>query len=196
MLTKTQELILQRLQSSPEEKPSIRQLARSLKKSYTLAYNNIQVLLQKGIIESHKVPPAQIIQIKEDAPTNTLIEIERKRTEIFLEKYNWIKLYLRDVLRTAEPFFIMLVFGSYAKGAQTKLSDLDLLIIVPKKEEIKAMESAILHYTPVKRGVIIVDTQAFIEMIKNPKTLNVGNEAVKYHIILYGADQFYKIIKQ
>lgn len=196
MMTGTQEQIMQLLLSKPEERLSIRQIARVLKKSYTLTYHNIKDLLKKGILESIPFPPAQMIQIKEDIPTSVLIDIERKRTEVFLENQQWMKLYLKDVLNAAKSFFIMIVFGSYAKGTQTKASDLDLLVIVPTKKDITIYEQFLQCYTKVKKSIIVIDAQNFIEMIKNPKVLNVGNEAKKHHIIIYGTEQYYQLLKQ
>ncbi len=196
MMTGTQEQIMQLLLSKPEERLSIRQIARVLKKSYTLTYHNIKDLLKKGILESIPLPPAQMIQIKEDIPTSVLIDIERKRTEVFLENQQWMKLYLKDVLNAAKSFFIVLVFGSYAKGTQTKASDLDLLVIVPTKNDITIYEQFLQYYTKVKKSIIVIDAQNFIEMIKNPKALNVGNEARKHHIIIYGTEQYYQLLKQ
>ena len=194
MTTKTQEHILQLLLSRSEEQWSIRKIARALEKSYTLTYHNIQALLKEEVLESHSLPPAHMIQIKEDAPANILIETERKRAEAFLEKYGWMRLYLNDILKTAKPFFIMIIFGSYAKGIETKNSDIDILFIVPVKENIASMEHTEQAYTKVKKSIITLDVQNFSEMIKNPKVLNVGNEARKYHIILHGAEQYYHIL--
>jgi len=33
-------------------------------------------------------------------------------------------------------------------------------------------------------------------MLSNPKSFNVGNEAKKNHVILYGAEQYYQMIKK
>jgi predicted nucleotidyltransferase len=194
MVTKTQEQILQFLLGRSEERLSIRGIARLLGKSYTLTYNNVQGLVKQGFLEKQSVPPAQIIQIKESIPASVLVGVERKIAEVFLERHSWIKLYLKDILNASPPFFIMLVFGSYAKGTQTINSDLDLLIIVPKKENIQELEKAAQQYTQVKKGVIVVDTAGFTEMIKNPKELSVGIEAQKHHVILYGAEQYYRLL--
>ncbi len=196
MVTKTQEQILQLLLSRPEERLSIRGIARLLGKSYTLTYNNVQGLVKHGFVEKQSIPPAQVIQLKESIPTNVLVDIERKTADIFLEKHPWIKLYLKDVLNTAPPFFIMLVFGSYAKGTQTKDSDLDLLVIVPTKKDIPVMEKSAQQYTKVKKGIIVVDTQNFTEMIKNPEKLSVGIEAKKHHILIYGTEQYHQLLRK
>lgn len=196
MITKTQEQILQLLLSRPEERLSIRGIARLLGKSYTLTYNNVQGLVKQGFVEKQSIPPAQVIQLKEGIPTNVLVGVEQKKAEVFLEKHSWIKLYLKDVLNTAHPFFIMLVFGSYAKGTQTKESDLDLLIIVPAKADIPGMEKAAQQYTKVKKGIIVVDAQNFTEMIKNPEELSVGIEAKKHHVLIYGTEQYYQLLRK
>ncbi len=196
MVTKTQEQVLQLLLGRPEERISIRGIARLLGKSYTLTYNNIQALVKKGYLEKLSLPPAQIIQIKEGVPDSVLVNIEQKRTEAFLEKHLWIKLYLNDVLAASSPFFIMLVFGSYAKGIQTKSSDLDLLMITPKKEDIPELGQAAQQYTKTKKSLSIIDARDFMEMIKKPKELNVGNEAGKSHILLYGTEQYRQLLKK
>ena len=194
MLTRTQEQILQLLLERQEEMLSIRQISRLLDKSYTLTYNNIKNLLKRGILVKHSLPPAQMIKL--NAPISILIDMERKRTGSFLAKHLWIKLYLNDFLSDAKsPFFILAVFGSYAKGKETKGSDIDLLIIVPKREDIAFFEQSAKQFTKVKKGIIVIDAQNFTEMIKNTEVLNVGNEAKKHHIILYGAEQYYQLLK-
>ncbi len=197
MATKTQEQILQLLLSQPEEQFPIRQIARRLKKSYTLVYNNIQELFKNGIVKKQELPPAQIIKLSENIPTTQLISIEQKRTEIFLKKHQWLNLYIKDVLKAAEkPFFIILVFGSYAKGIETKVSDIDILFIAPTKEDIPNLENASRQYTQAKKSIFVVSAPDFTEMVKNPKTLNIGNEAKKHHIILYGAEQYYQLLER
>ena len=195
-LTKTQEEILKLLLANFEENYSIRSIAKALNKSYTLTYNNIQRLLKIGMLEMHVLPPAHMISLNERAPTEILITIEMKRTYDFLKKHSWAQLYGEDVLSSSNtPFFVLLVFGSYAKGTQTKNSDIDILMIVPTKEQIKNFERAGQQYTKVRKSIIIVDVASFVEMIKSPKVLNVGNEATKNHVILYGVEQYYQIIK-
>ena len=196
MLTKTQEKILGFLLANPEEKVTIRGIAKRLNKSYTLVYNNLTKLEKKEIIKKESVPPTQIVTLNEFAPKDIFIEIELKRKKEFLEGYKWIKVMLNDILKSTKTFFILVVFGSYAKGKQTKDSDIDLLVILQSKEEIKDMEKIINNvYTKVKKGINFIDVNDFIEMIKNSNELNIGNEAKKHHIILHGAEQYYQLLK-
>ncbi|MDO8740877.1 MAG: nucleotidyltransferase domain-containing protein [Candidatus Woesearchaeota archaeon] len=196
MLTKTQEQILVFLLSHPEEKPTIRGIAKKLGKSYTLVYNNIADLEKKNIIKKEPVPPAQIVTLNEFAPTPVFVDIELKRKKDLLQKYPWIQVMLEDIFISAKNlFFILLVFGSYAKGLQTAKSDLDLLIIVRDKKDIREIEDA-MHkaYTKVKKAPNFIDTNDFREMILNPGALNIGNEARKYHVILYGVEGYYQLL--
>lgn len=196
MLTQTQERILELLLSNQEEHFSIRHISRLLGKSYALTYNNIQDLVSKQILQKSSLPPAQIISISNNISSSFLLPVEQKRAQKLLEKYVWVDLYMHDVLQTAPyPFFILLVFGSYAKESATSKSDIDLLAIVPSKKEIPLLEQTLRQYTPVKKNILIVDIQNFLDMIKNPRAFNVGNEARKYHIILFGAEIYYQLLE-
>ena len=136
-MTKTQEQILSFLLSKPEEQLTIRGIAKRLNKSYTLVYNNIADLEKKGIIKKQDVPPAKVITLNEFAPTEIFIDIELKRKKELLKKHPWIQLMLDDILTaTKNLFFILIVFGSYAKATHTSKSDLDILIIVQDKKDI------------------------------------------------------------
>jgi len=198
MATKTQEKILAFLLSNPEEKLTIRGISKRLSKSYTLVYNNIRGLEKDNIIAKESIPPAQVVKLNEFAPAEIFVEIELKRKKEFLKEYPWVSLMLNDILSSAKNlFFILLVFGSYAKAMQTKKSDIDLLVIVQDKKDIEGIENAINKaYTKVKKGLNFVDMHDFKEMIKNTNELNIGNEAKKHHLILYGAEEYYQLLKR
>lgn len=198
MLTKTQEQILVFLFNNPEERFSIRSIAKRLDKSYTLIYNNIADLYKKKIIKKQSIPPAQIVRLNEFAPIEFFIDIEFKRKRDLLRKYPWIEIMLKDILTdTKNYFFILLVFGSYAKETKIPKSDIDLLIIVQDKKDIRKIENK-FHgiYSKVKKGLNFVDINSFKDMIKNTNELNIGNEAKRHHIILYGIEEYYQIIKR
>ena len=180
----TQTKILTLLLDNPEKHFTIRGIARELGKSYPLVYNNIEDLRKEGIIVKNKVPPAQLITINEFIPKHILIDIEIKKKNKLLKQYPWTKVMLDDIHSSAEElFFILIIFGSYAKGTQTKKSDIDILIITPTKDEIKEIENSVKRvYTKISKNLIIVDVKDFMEMLKNTEELNVGNEAKKHHI--------------
>jgi len=196
MLTKTQEDVLKFLLGNIGEKNTIRSIAQKLGKSYTLTYNNIALLEKMSMISKETLGNLKIIEINKRISSDILIEIELKRKNDFLKKNQWCSLLIKDVIdNSSNPFFILLIFGSYAKNKQNEKSDIDLLAIVKDKSEIKAMQESILReYTKIKKSLVIVDIQDFKDMISNPEKFNVGNEARKNHILLYGSEHYYNLI--
>lgn len=197
MLTKTKEKQIEWIMTHPDEKVTISGLSVGSGTAYPQTYNNVQELVQQQVFVKESVPPAQIITIHSQAPVDVLLAVEAKRKEDFFKKYTWIELLLKDLLSyTNDYFFIFVVFGSYAKGLETKKSDLDVLIILPTRQLSDIFENAMQKiYAPVKKSHIIVTSDEFIEMIKSNK-FNVGTEAKKHHIILYGAEQWYALIRK
>jgi predicted nucleotidyltransferase len=181
-----------------EEPQSIRGIARDLKKSYALVYNNIEDLKRNEIILKENIPPAQIIKLNKYAPVEIFIKAENKRTDFFLDKNGWAKIFVDDVISDCnDVFFVLIIFGSYAKNKATKKSDLDLLAVVQKKEDMGKMEAVLKNtYTLIKKHIIVVDQKIFLEMISKSQEFNVGNEAKKKHIILYGAEQYHQLVKK
>jgi predicted nucleotidyltransferase len=153
-------------------------------------------LEKEEIIIKQPVPPAQIISLNNHAPIDLFIEIEFKIKSNFLQKHSWAKLMLKDIMKNIRmPFFIIMVFGSYAKGSQDSKSDIDLLMVVNEKDEIKNAEDMIQNaYTKIKKSINVVDLENFLEMLKNPEKLNIGNEAKKNHVLLHGAESYYQIV--
>ncbi len=197
MINGTQNTMLEFLITHSDESPTIRSLSRQLKKPYALIHRNVADLLKKGVIEKVVVPPANLLKIHELISKDILTAIENNIKSKFFKENSWAKVMFEDLLSYAsQTFFILLIFGSYSKGKQTKKSDLDLLLIVPKKEDTKEIEAAMAKtYTKTKKTIVVVTAEDFKEMIKNPKEFNVGNEAKKHHIILYGVEQYYELIK-
>ncbi len=197
MTTNTQLGVIAHL-INQEEPQTIRGIARALDKSYPLVYKAIQELVKEKILIMKNAPPAKIISVNPYAPSWVMIEAEKKRSSDFLQKYKEAKILLDDILgsvRTA--YFTLLVFGGYAKGQETAKSDLDLLMIVPTKANIQKMEDA-LAYVPgkIKKHLIIVDEEDFISMLSKANQFNVGNEARKHHLILYGVEQYCKLVRR
>jgi len=181
--------------ANPEAKSSIRSIARNMKKSYTLVYNNIVNLEKKGIISKESVPPAHIITISEFAPENIIVNAELKRKEELLETHAWIKVMMKDIVNSSRNiFFVLMIFGSYAKKSQKKDSDIDILAVVQDKRYISKIEDAIRNaYTKARKSINVVTVEDFTEMIRNTEEFNIGNEARKYHILLQGAEMYYQL---
>lgn len=91
-------------------------------------------------------------------------------------------------------FYTLLITGSYAKNKQTKASDLDIAIIIPKGSK-KAFEIALKEgelTIPEVHGFVFTEEE-FYRMLIN-KEFNYGKECAKNHIIVHGMSSYYKIL--
>ncbi len=94
-------------------------------------------------------------------------------------------------------FFILIVFGSYAKNEATKKSDLDIAVIVEsehtKKEIIPFLET-IKRREAIQIDYHIFTRIEFLEMIKADFE-NVGKQIFKSNIVYYGYIPYCNLIK-
>jgi len=93
-------------------------------------------------------------------------------------------------------FFILIVFGGYAKNKVTEKSDLDIAVIVEFDQIEK--EIAPLLETVKRREIIPIDyhiftRSEFLEMLKADYE-NVGKQIYKNNLIYYGFIEYYKLI--
>ena len=94
-------------------------------------------------------------------------------------------------------FFILIVFGSYAKNEATKKSDLDIALIVESEQTKK--EVAPFLETIKRREVIPIDyhiftRNEFLEMLQADSE-NVGKQIFKSSIVYYGYIPYCNLIK-
>jgi len=93
-------------------------------------------------------------------------------------------------------FFILIIFGSYAKNKATAKSDLDIAVIVESEETKK--EIAPLLETVKRREIKPIDYHIFIrneflEML-GAESENVGKQMYKNNIIYYGFIEYCNLI--
>ncbi|RLE41118.1 hypothetical protein DRZ77_00005, partial [Candidatus Woesearchaeota archaeon] len=98
----------------------------------------------------------------------------------------------RRIKEIKNPFFICVVFGSYAKGTARKGSDLDLCVIT-NEEKVDREINTILDITPFEIHYLKFSSDEFIKMLKTTE-FNVGKGIVKNKIILKGIEEFYELI--
>lgn len=91
--------------------------------------------------------------------------------------------------------YIMILFGSYAKGTATKKSDIDLLFVVQNEadiEKIKKKVRSVLSSTNIKIEFDVITIEWLIKMFEERHT--VGREVLEASITLYGAEQYYSLV--
>jgi len=93
------------------------------------------------------------------------------------------------------PFYILLIGGSYADGKQTAKSDLDVAFIIPDSENKKLYQVALKEgelQVPEVHGYVFTKDE-FYQMLVNQE-FNFGKELAKKHIIVSSVESYYKIL--
>lgn len=197
MLTKTQLKILAYLINNRSKLLGIRELAKEISTVYYLVQRNIQQLKNMEVITLQKAGKTSIIRLHQQVDSSYLIEAEKFKRDQFYKRYPHIKVILKKIINQASSsFFTLLVFGSYTKQPR-KDSDLDLLVITPNQKQAEMMSKCISSVTRtsiIKIHETIVTEKSFVSM-KKQKELNVALEAMEKHILIYGSENYYKLVK-
>ena len=171
---------------------TIRKISILLNKSYPKIYDSLKELEKEGIINIKKVGNSGICEIKLAKESISILSFIEGQ-EAFSKNIPNI-----DKILDFEQLFndIMIVTGSYAKGKQTKTSDIDLAIITNENafEKQKLIENLTLLFIP-EVHVIFFTVNDFKEMLLG-KEQNFGKEVFKNHLILRNPERYYLIIKE
>lgn len=179
--------ILKLLIENQEEPFSIRKISKLRRINYKSAYYALKKLEKEGIVALKHSGNTTLCSFNRIFNESVfIVEYERRRE--FLKDKNFLVVY--NDLNKANVPFIALIFGSYAKGKETKHSDIDLLIIT---EDIKPI-GQILSRFPLKIHTTDIRYKDFIEMLKS-KEFTVVSEAIKRNIILIGIEEYYRVVE-
>jgi len=174
---------------------TLREVARRLKMHVSLTHRAIQPLIDSKIIEQDKHKNL-ILNYKNHH--ETLVFAEYLKRDNFLEKYKDIKLFRDEIInKIKEDNFVLLVFGSAVESSKPR--DIDILLIVDGTEKIefheKFLHNIVSNYDlPFEERVI--GFESVYEMLLKRDEKNVINEILNKHIILYGAELFYRLIER
>lgn len=193
MLTKTQIEILKIFTAKIMQKFSIKQVADQLKKPYPLIHRSIQPLLSENFLEKDE---HQLISLQYKKHHVELAYIEAIKKNAFLQENKTISLFTKDVLeKLKEDFFILLIFGSAVEKKNPR--DIDILLIIDDKEKINSIEKLLanigVNFT-IHFDIQIITTESMREMLQKREEPNVINETLHKHILLFGAENYYKVL--
>ncbi|MDD4353431.1 MAG: nucleotidyltransferase domain-containing protein [Candidatus Nanoarchaeia archaeon] len=105
---------------------------------------------------------------------------------------------IQDELSDFNPFYSIVIFGSYALNEQKKDSDLDIAIFIDEEEKIKQFIALINNAklkSLIKLDVHVIAKNEMIEMLTNNEE-NLGKQIAKKHLAVYNHKIFYEIIKE
>lgn len=171
---------------------TIREIALIAKKDYPTVYNAIKELEEAGILQTKRAGHAKLCTL---SLSNNAISVLS-----FLDEQEALSKPLpnTDKIMEFKEFEddILLVTGSYAKGTQTKQSDMDLVVIAKDKafEKQRLLESLTALYMP-KIHPIVITYKDFIDMLLEKKA-SFGKEIFNNRLLLRNASRYYLLLKE
>lgn len=194
-LTKTEILVLELFVSKPTDSFTIREVSRLIQKDLKIVHTFIKRLEKNNFFLKDRHG-----HLKLDYKSNisSLSYVESLRKEKRLQKYPALKIFLKDFLKkTKHHFFMLLLFGSYAEGKPRKDSDVDILAVLPQEDKDELLErelNSVASLSPLRFHINIITQESFMELIVKREELNVVNEMLDRHIILFGGEIYYKLL--
>ena len=178
--------ILKLLIENQEKAFSIRQIGIQRKINYKSAYVNLKHLGEEGIVTLKKQGNTTICSFNRKF-NSSVFEVEYARLQELLKNNNFLVLYNRLVKINEQ--FILLLFGSYSRGMQTKKSDIDLLLISNNPKPIQTQ----INLMPLNIHLTNIKYEDFKSMLKSME-FTIVSEAVKHNIILIGIEDYYRLM--
>ncbi|MBT5021450.1 hypothetical protein HOK51_00235 [Candidatus Woesearchaeota archaeon] len=194
-INKTTAKILKLFVSQITESFTLREAARLLNMQISLAHRAIQPLLIEKIIKKDK---HKKLSLDYKSHHETILFAEYLRRDEIFEKFKDIKLYADELLnKIKEDCFVLLLFGSVVESDKPR--DIDVLLIVDDDNKIefheKFMHNIASNYElPYETRVMSFEN--LYELLAKRDEKNIMNEILNKHIIVYGAELFYRLIQK
>ncbi len=184
---------------------TIRQISKTLRIGYRPAYNHIIAMEKEGIITVEQVGKAKqsFLNLDNEKCRHLLKEVDMQRKEELFTRHTKLKHIIESLTAKLTETFIaelhtVILFGSYARGTQTRASDIDILFIVSDmtnkalREGIERECAGFQYSYNMRVTPIIADIHELKQMLAS-KDLTIGKEAREYGIMLYGSEKFWRI---
>ncbi|MBU2561208.1 MAG: nucleotidyltransferase domain-containing protein [Nanoarchaeota archaeon] len=195
MLTKDQIKVLQALLRAITAKLIISDIARELNQKYPQTYRTIKILEAEGLVKTSNIGKSSLVELDltKYHPEYAIAELDLCKQ---LCKKKELSIVLENIIRMNRQFACIL-FGSYAAGKGKKDSDIDLLFIIPEEYDYGNFEKIARRQLAIYNCDINITTEkGLLEMWATPGQLNVGNEILERHVVLYNAERFITLLRQ
>ena len=196
-INKSTAKILQVFTGHITESFTLREIARRLKMQVSLAHRAIKPLIETNIVQRDKHKTLSL-NYKIRHETLAFAEYLRRDDLLGKRKYKELELFAEEVIsKINENNFILLLFGSAVDSEKPR--DIDIMLILDNAEKISFHEKFLYNLAsnyslPFEERVI--SFESVYEMLAKRDEMNVINEILNKHIILYGAELFYRLIQK
>ncbi len=181
------------------EKFGLRELSRKMGIDYKLIYVAVQKLIKKNVLITEKKANLSLCSLNLKGELTYIQFVEMIRRDKFFQKHKDFEVFFQNVFDKIKYIhFTLIIFGSFVNGKENKESDLDLLILAPKREISEEIQRLINSESVLlKRKIhsITLNEEEFMSNLSDKK-LNVVVEAFKNHILITGIESFYNGVKK
>ena len=196
MFTKTQIKIMKFFVSQITKRFSLRGVGKELKMHQALTYRASQALIENELI----IPDGEsyVLNYKKNHQELAYFEYLRSKEFLSKSKNKALAMFAEDVVeKFPYGYFTMILFGSAVISPKPR--DIDIFLIIEKTEDIEQAEKVLYNisrnYT-LNLHTVVVSFESVFEMLGSRDDKNVMNQVLNKHLVLYGAELFYKLIKR
>lgn len=196
MLNNCELKILGLLLRAPEEFYSINDMAKKIKLAYPYVYDSVKNLEKKELLMVKKIGKSNLCQVRFEHPEELAIAALEMRKEFLAHNLSISNLAHQLHGALADELYILLLFGSQAKGTASKTSDIDCFFIIQDQHHIEPFRkkvSAVLSKLDYPVEFEISTMKWFYEMLGDKNT--VGREIFKASIILHNAESYLHLVQ-
>jgi len=196
-IPKSKYKILREIYSNPGI--SISQLCKNAKVSTSVCYSHIKSLIKAEVVKERLIgKKPQIRQIFPNLRSEngrlvfSLIE-NQKRMEFFRRYENLKGCFLHLISSLPKHVLCVLVFGSYARFSATEESDLDILFLVSRKQNLSGLEDTIEEAfitSNIHISAKVMDERSFIKSRNDALITSIINE----HVCIFNSMKFLDIL--
>lgn len=180
----------------------LRELARKLDVHHQTLRPYLDRLKEKGILKETQQGRNKVFSLnhKSDLLPYYLIQAEADRTADFLENKNTIRAFWKNFKdktsgEVTQKIEVLALFGSFARGAEDKESDIDLFLAAPEGASSEIITTCEKLESITGRDIEIERTSDLQNLIVHQEPTTFG-EIVNNHIVLFGIEKFIQIARR
>lgn len=152
----------------------------------------INSLVQNGFLKERRLEKKRVymrqfaLNTASPLAHSLFLLVEEERKKKFYLKHPRLRAIVSQILQSFSSILLLVVYGSYAKGTETKESDLDILIVgsIPNRERLRE----ILVTLEVEPSIKIESLADFKKKIADP----LHREILRYHVLMHDTGIFLK----
>ena len=197
IMEKLEIAIMELFVADPRKRYSIRDISKTIGKQYAPVHTAVQRLIKKMALKKQRIGHTDYCSIDLHGDASIFCFAEAWRAKQFIRKNKAAGMIIEESMEKLKAhFYVLVLFGSYAKGKQTEKSDIDLLLIADNNSRAEELERTLKGVSRLSKKTLHVTSinfKDFIDMAPDKET-NVVNQAIGNHIIFSGYEEYYKML--